>query len=81
MLILPNPAFMMDFTQWLTGNNGRASVAVAANIWQDANDFRMDYPTYCYVGNGFENGVQFWQGEEDTDGDGVLDIDEVDRWV
>jgi len=54
---------LLDFTQWKSAGNGRESVAVAKGIW-GAGDFRVDFPTYCYIGNGVENGVNFWDGRE-----------------
>ena len=54
---------LLDFTQWQSASNGRESVAVAKGIW-GTGDFRTDFPTYCYFGNGIENGVSFWDGNE-----------------
>ena len=53
---------LLDFTQWGRSGNGRESVAVTKGIW-NVGDFRTDAPEYCYIGDGMENGVDFWQGQ------------------
>ncbi|MCG8330514.1 MAG: hypothetical protein MI974_22645, partial [Chitinophagales bacterium] len=66
--------YMIDFTQWETGGNGRESVAVAKGIWT-AGQFVSSTPDYCYTGNGTtDNGASFWSGDDDMDG--VNDIDD-----
>lgn len=63
-LYLPTGSFgssasMIDFTQWGSGNNGRESVAVTKGIWT-AGTFVSADPPYEYIGNGVQNGFQFW---------------------
>ncbi|WP_431135263.1 T9SS type A sorting domain-containing protein [Psychroserpens mesophilus] len=63
-LYLPTGSFgsaasMVDFTQWGSGGNGRENVAVTKGIWT-ANTFISAPPPYEYIGNGAQNGFQFW---------------------
>lgn len=55
------PSAMVDFTQYLSSGNGRESVAVAKGIWS-VDDFVSGDAPYIYIGDGSQNGVQFWQG-------------------
>ncbi|MCH8329907.1 MAG: hypothetical protein IH946_00760 [Bacteroidetes bacterium] len=50
---------MQDFVQWGGGGIGRESVAVAKGIWV-AGTFISGTGPYYYIGDGTENGVQFW---------------------
>lgn len=63
-LYLPTGSFasaanMLDFTQWGSGGNGRENVAVTKGIWT-AGTFINVAPPYEYIGNGAQNGFQFW---------------------
>jgi|GEM_PF-736582 len=58
-----DPASMVDFTQWKTSGNGRESVAVAKGIW-GAGQFVTNNEPYRYTGNGFQDGVAYWQGTQ-----------------
>lgn len=52
--------FMVDFVQWGSGGNGREAVAVSKGIW-GAGDFISNAQPQQYIGNGTQNGVNFWQ--------------------
>ncbi len=63
-LYLPTGAFsdanaMVDFTQWLSAGNGRESVAVTKGIWS-TGDFITGNGPYFYIGDGNQNGLNFW---------------------
>lgn len=63
-LYLPSGSFgsaanMVDFTQWGSGGNGRENVAVTKGIWA-VGTFISDPAPYEYIGNGSQNGFQFW---------------------
>lgn len=51
---------MRDFTQWGAGGQGRESVAVTAGIWT-AGDFLEIPGPFEYIGDGTQNGLDFWQ--------------------
>jgi len=52
-------AAMMDFVQWGSAGNGRESVANSKGIWT-TGDFLSGTAPYHYVGNGNQNGKNFW---------------------
>ena len=54
---------MIDFTQWGSSGNGRESVAVTKGIWS-AGDFVFRSDFYNYIGDGEQNGVEFWVGRQ-----------------
>lgn len=57
-----SPANMVDFMQWggsFSFPNGREDVAVAKGIWT-AGTFVNVAPPYEYIGDGGQNGFQFW---------------------
>ena len=65
-LYLPSGAFssssaMVDFTQWGSGGHGRESVAAAKGIWTPGEFISGNEP-YTYLGNGSQNGANFWTG-------------------
>jgi len=62
-----NANFIADFTQWGSGGNGRESVAAQRGIWT-AGDFMSDLPVYKYIGDGAQNGLPYWDGDDDGDG-------------
>ncbi len=51
---------MRDFTQWGAAGQGRESVAVTAGIWT-AGDFLEVPGPFEYIGDGTQNGLDFWQ--------------------
>ncbi|GAB5552916.1 MAG: hypothetical protein Sapg2KO_25070 [Saprospiraceae bacterium] len=70
-----NAAFMVDFTQWGSGGNGRESVAITKGIWT-AGAFVSGAPDFCYIGDGNQNGASFWSPDDDMDG--VSDLEDPD---
>ena len=72
-----DPAIMVDFTQWGSAGNGRESVAAAKGIWT-TGDFISTADTYNYIGNGSQNGLNFWVGRQIFDCPNLnLDIGDV----
>ncbi|MCB0761169.1 MAG: hypothetical protein KDC12_06555 [Flavobacteriales bacterium] len=59
--VYTDPTDLQDFVQWGSGGNGREAVAVAAGIWT-AGTFITDVSPFSYIGNGTQNGVNFWDG-------------------
>lgn len=65
-LYLPSGSFgsaanMVDFLQWGAGGIGRENVAVTKGIWTAGTFINAGAP-YTYIGNGIQNGVDFWTG-------------------
>ncbi len=52
-------ANMSDYIQWGSGGHTREIVAVGAGIWTTGTFINVT-PPYNYNGNGFQNGVGFW---------------------
>ena len=55
---------MVDFMQYGDDDQGRESVAVQKGIWS-AGDFVEGNPPFTYVGNGTQDGVNFWEASGD----------------
>ncbi len=51
---------MVDFVQWGNPGNDRESLAVQKGIWA-TGDFLSGSGPFQYIGDGDQNGVQFWQ--------------------
>lgn len=56
-----NTADMVDFMQWKNAGNPWQNTAVNNNYWA-SNTFVDGEPTYIYIGNGDDYGVQYWEG-------------------
>ncbi len=61
--VYTDPDDLLDFTQWGSGGNGRESVADAKGIWT-AGDFVGQISPFTYIGDGTQNGVNFWEGTQ-----------------
>ncbi|MBW2420173.1 MAG: hypothetical protein JRH19_16645 [Deltaproteobacteria bacterium] len=55
-------ANMRDYVQYKGASGVRESVAVAAGIWSAGTSIMGDGP-YVYIGDGSQNGVEFWSPE------------------
>ena len=51
---------IVDFVQWGNPGNDRESLAVQKGIWA-TGDFLSGSGPFQYIGDGDQNGVQFWQ--------------------
>jgi hypothetical protein len=54
---------LIDFTQWGAAGIGRENIAVSKGIWE-AGTYIKDATPFYYTGNGKENGVHFWDGND-----------------
>ena len=80
-LYLPSGDFsdanaMVDFMQYGDDGQGRESVAVQKGIWS-AGDFVEGNPPFSYVGNGLQDGVNFWEASPGGGGEANVRIVKV----
>jgi hypothetical protein len=57
-----DPANMLDYVQYKGATGVRENVAVAAGIWSAGTSIVGDGP-YVYLGDGSQDGVEFWSPE------------------
>ncbi|MEO1052126.1 MAG: hypothetical protein AAFX87_15950 [Bacteroidota bacterium] len=72
-----DPTALVDFMQYGSAGNGRESVAVQKGIWT-AGDFVDGDSPFSYIGDGNQNGVNFWEGDVSAGGTANVRILEVD---
>lgn len=53
---------IMDYVQWGSGNNTRASVAVSGGVWDDVTLFASGAAPFNFTGGANDYGSSFWQG-------------------
>lgn len=56
---------LLDFLQWGSDGNGNENIAFAKGIWDIGDFIEGKYP-YYYLGNGIQNGSEFWLGDTNS---------------
>jgi len=72
-----SPAAMVSFFEYGAGQQGRENVAVSAGYWS-TNTFLTGTGPWYYIGNGTQQGAQFWSAENPNGEVSQVVINEVD---
>ncbi len=77
-----DPEALRDYMQYGSSENARENVAVQKGIW-DAGTFVEGNAPYAYIGDGTQNGVNWWEGTQVVTAANVriLQVDPVEDMI